>query len=160
MLAERGHAALADLTYAKHCGEAWTEVRSNVTDAWLVFGRSVYRSTLAAIVAFVSTAGCDAENPSERREGDAARHDTGPAKPFPLPEISCEPNLASIESGIFLKVCASFTCHSAAGFAAGLVFEGTDARQELVNVDSVLCVGWKRVVPGVPEQSLLWNKLS
>ena len=30
----------------------------------------------------------------------------------------------------------------------------------LVNVDSVLCVGWKRVVPGVPEQSLLWNKLS
>ena len=117
-------------------------------------------AALAGIVAVFSMVGCDAENPPESRDGDAAHHDTGAAEPFPLPEISCEPNLDSIESGIFLKVCSSFTCHSSAGFAAGLVFEGTDARQELVNVDSALCVGWKRVVPGEPERSLLWNKLS
>ena len=135
-------------------------MRNKATGAWLVFGRSVCGSTLASILAVFSTAGCDAENPQESRAGDAARDDSAPPRPFPLPDISCEPNLDSIQSGIFAKACSSFTCHSANGFAAALVFEGTDARQELVNVDSVDCVGWKRVVPGAPEQSLLWNKLS
>jgi hypothetical protein len=89
--------------------------------------------------------------------GDAARDS---AIVPPDPEYECQPNLPSLETGIFRRGCAFINCHTSAGFAGSLDLTEADLQNQLVGVDAILCPSWKRVVPGSPEKSFLWNKLT
>jgi hypothetical protein len=78
----------------------------------------------------------------------------------PDPVYECEPNLPALQTGIFERGCAQIICHTSAGYAGSLDLVDTDPRKNLVDADSIVCRGWKRVVPGSPETSFLWNKLT
>lgn len=73
---------------------------------------------------------------------------------------ACKPDLASIQAQIFARSCAQQGCHSAVEPAAALdlVSPGVEAR--LVGVASATCDAQIRVVPGHPEQSFLFDKVS
>jgi hypothetical protein len=114
-------------------------------------------SYLAALTPLLLTSACHDEGGSDSFAADAGR-DTGFVTPDP--EYECEPNLPALESGIFKRGCAFANCHTSAGYAGSLLLVETDLRAELVDADSIVCPGWKRVVPGSPEKSFLWNKLT
>lgn len=71
---------------------------------------------------------------------------------------TCKPTTDSIQA-IFTKSCALESCHTSKTPAAGLNLSGPDVERQLSGVGSGTCDGWDRVVPGAPEQSLLWAKL-
>ena len=118
-----------------------------------------FAGTLALLMELLWAGGCS-EGSADSAPADAggADRDTGLAPPDPVYE--CEPNLPSIESGIFKRACAFITCHTSAGYAGSLDLADTEVQKELVLANSIVCPGWKRVVPGSPEASFLWNKLT
>jgi len=63
--------------------------------------------------------------------------------------------LSSIQENIFVPRCGASVCHGGAGPVDGLDLVG-DPFGTLVNVDSVEVAGKKRVVPGDPDNSLLF----
>jgi hypothetical protein len=71
----------------------------------------------------------------------------------------CSPTSASIQATIFRASCDGAGCHGSKDAAAGLdlVDHSPDA---LVAASSALCNGWLLVVPGSPEKSLLYQKLT
>jgi hypothetical protein len=107
---------------------------------------------------------CQDDAPAEVRDGGSGGSGSGDsardAGLLPLPELECAPDLASMESGIFKRACAFVNCHTQNGFAGNLVLADTDIRKELVGVEAATCPGWKRVVPGAPEASFFWHKLT
>src|SRR5688572_11112542 len=114
-----------------------------------------------AVLICLSLAGACQDDPSR----DSVVTDAGPSDRDswtgpPDPEYECDASLAALQSGIFKRGCALIICHTSAGYAGSLDLVDTDPRAELVDADSVVCQGWKRVVPGSPETSLLWNKLA
>jgi hypothetical protein len=116
-----------------------------------------HRALLTLLV--LSTAACQDDASPEAFAADAGRDaDAGLAPPEP--EYECEANLPSLESGIFKRGCAFINCHTNAGFAGSLELVDTDLQRELLETDAISCAGWKRVAPGSPETSFLWNKLT
>lgn len=81
-------------------------------------------------------------------------------EPTPPSETGCTPDLASIEQQIFQRSCAQQGCHSAAEPAAGLDLASPGVEARLLGVPSATCDGQIRVVPGHPEQSFLFDKVS
>ena len=71
---------------------------------------------------------------------------------------SCQPTLDSIRTQIFDKSCTLSGCHSGSTPAAAMDLGAADLEKLLVNAPAGTCTGI-RVVPGHPEQSLLWQKL-
>jgi len=71
----------------------------------------------------------------------------------------CSPTSASIQTTIFKASCDGVGCHGSKNPAAGLdlVDNSPDA---LMGASSALCTGWSLVVPGSPEKSLLYQKLT
>ncbi len=126
-------------------------------------GRKLANSALVALLVLVSACGTDRETETPGTSPRDASKDSakdGDAHLAPLPEITCTPALQSIDSDIFKRTCALTTCHTPDGFAGSLDLSGTDVESQLVDRDAITCRGWKRVVPGAPEASLLWNKIN
>lgn len=73
-------------------------------------------------------------------------------------QSSCDGSWSSVYT-LFQHSCSSTGCHGSTETAAGLDLTFSDPAVDLVNVPSGTCNGWTRVVPGDPEQSLLWRKL-
>jgi hypothetical protein len=65
--------------------------------------------------------------------------------------------LSILQREIFTPTCALGGCHSAASQLAGLDLTDGNAHASLVNVDSTLDPGQKRVVPGDPAASVLFQ---
>lgn len=61
--------------------------------------------------------------------------------------------------GVFENHCAISGCHSATSASANLDLSIDDPASALSNVDSSTCTDWERVVPGMPAESLLFEKL-
>jgi len=61
---------------------------------------------------------------------------------------------------IFTARCALSGCHDSATRRAGLDLSEGNAYTNLVNVNSSQNASWKRVVPGSPQESLLYLKVS
>jgi hypothetical protein len=72
----------------------------------------------------------------------------------------CSPDLASIQQNIFVKSCAQAGCHGENEPAALLRLTGENVAAELVGVPSSTCSNRIRVVPGSPDQSLLYEKIT
>ena len=119
-----------------------------------------YAGCLAVLTSLTLLSACqdDVSPESPATDASSGKHDTGIVPPDPVYE--CEPSLPSLHSGIFKQACALIICHTSAGYAGSLDLVDTDPRRELVDADSIVCRGWKRVVPGSPETSFLWNKLT
>jgi hypothetical protein len=71
----------------------------------------------------------------------------------------CTPDLASVQE-IFQRSCAQGGCHGATESAAALDLVSPGVESRLVNVLSATCDGQIRVVPGQPDQSFLFAKVS
>lgn len=71
---------------------------------------------------------------------------------------------AALQGEVFARHCALGPCHSVGVAAGGLVLEGPNAYEELVNAAAENAVaranGWLRVTPHAPERSFLWIKLT
>jgi hypothetical protein len=90
--------------------------------------------------------------------------DTGTSLfPSQLPDdFRCDPTLDSIREGIFVTSCSFYTCHDNVDAAWGLhlTYDVEPLARELIDQPAGSCTGWKLVVPGAPEKSLLYNKVS
>jgi hypothetical protein len=75
-------------------------------------------------------------------------------------EQACTPELEVLRTQIFAPSCALAACHTTADAAGGLDLELADLEPALVGAASGTCDGWIRVVPGAPDESLLYNKLA
>jgi hypothetical protein len=100
------------------------------------------------LLALVACAACAAA------EGPAT--DAGVAR-------TIEPTYEAIEAKVFLASCATSSCHSSTGRAGGLDLS-KDGWEALVGVEpknaAAKAAGLKLVVPGKPEQSFLYVKVS
>jgi hypothetical protein len=72
----------------------------------------------------------------------------------------CEPTLDSIRQVIVGASCADDNCHGSVSPAVRLSLTVDDLEPVLVNVTSSTCAGWSLVVPGSPEQSYLYQKVT
>lgn len=73
---------------------------------------------------------------------------------------ACPETFAALQAAILEPSCAASGCHGEASPAAGLRLKGANVEGQLVGVESSLCDGWIRVVPGDTSRSLLFQKLS
>lgn len=73
-----------------------------------------------------------------------------------------KPTLASLEKEYFGASCAFGSCHSAAKHAGELVLESGKSYQNLLNTPALHpgAGGWERVVPGKPDDSFLYVKVT
>jgi hypothetical protein len=76
----------------------------------------------------------------------------GPAEP--------EATFTRVQEEILELNCATGSCHTGASPAAGLNLAADDTRDQLVDQDAQVNTGWKYVVAGDPEASLLYNIIS
>ncbi len=72
---------------------------------------------------------------------------------------NCDATLESIRSSIFVQSCGSPLCHGGDDPAGQLNLVDGDIDVRLAGVNAGTCDGWQLVVPGKPEESLLWLKL-
>lgn len=105
--------------------------------------------------------GCDGSSSTTRASRDAAAAaDGSPIGPrIDFSGIRCEPTIDSLRRDVFGKACSWDSCHGN-NPAWGLWLLSPDVSTELVDASAASCKGWERVVPGSPERSLLWHKLS
>jgi hypothetical protein len=75
------------------------------------------------------------------------------------PEAPVEPRLSSIEQQIFQRSCAFSSCHGGEAPKKGLLLEGPTYTR-LVNQPSAVVKDRVLVVPGKPEESYLYEKLT
>lgn len=73
-------------------------------------------------------------------------------------------SFGELQASVLSARCALGPCHSAATAAGGLVLEGSAVYDALVNAEpenpAARAAGLLRVVPGEPERSFLWIKLT
>jgi hypothetical protein len=72
---------------------------------------------------------------------------------------ACSAEAESIRSAVFAASCDGAGCHGSRSPAAGLDLMSRPLN-ELVGTSSALCSGWSIVVPGSPEKSFLYHKLT
>ncbi len=74
-------------------------------------------------------------------------------------EPPCMPTTSSVQTTIFERSCDGVGCHGEQSPAASLKLVGTPPDQ-LLGVSASLCGGWSLLVPGSPEKSFLYHKLT
>ncbi len=79
--------------------------------------------------------------------------------PPPQIESSCSPEAESIYRTILQQSCNGAACHGAETAVLGLDLVSSSPNA-LVGKSSVTCNGWALVVPGSPENSFLYHKVS
>lgn len=73
---------------------------------------------------------------------------------------ACSPTLDSLQRGVFVGSCSQLRCHGADAPAAALDLTVSDLELRLVGVRAATCETATLVVPGSPEQSFLFQKLT
>jgi hypothetical protein len=99
------------------------------------------------------TGGTD-ETQSADADSDADASDDGDD------DFVCTPDLETLRAEIFTPSCSLPGCHASADAAGGLDLEIADLEAELIGAPSGTCDGWIRVIPGAPDESLLYTKLA
>jgi hypothetical protein len=94
---------------------------------------------LAAVSATIAVAACESSS-------------SGPAS-------GCKPDIATIQSTIFAKKCATSGCHSSDRAASGLDLEAPGVESRLVDV-AAACPGKALVASGNPGASVIVDKIS
>jgi hypothetical protein len=79
--------------------------------------------------------------------------------PDTMSNAACSAEAESIRSAVFAASCDGAGCHGSRSPAAGLDLMSRPLN-ELVGTSSALCSGWSIVVPGSPEKSFLYHKLT
>lgn len=102
----------------------------------------------AGLIAAVFGFGCGGGSSSSMPDGSS-----GPMCPSPV-------TLTTVQTDIFSPTCVRPSCHGAAPFGAGLDLNQGNAYKDLVNVTATFSPMKKRVVPGSPETSFLWDKVT
>jgi hypothetical protein len=98
------------------------------------------------LAAMVSSIGC-------------SRSCSGSSEAPPAP--ACKPEFSSIQERILTPACATSGCHTANERAGRLsLAAGTEPFAELVGGKSSICAGKILVVPGAPERSFLYEKIT
>lgn len=127
--------------------------------------RALIAETWGVCLLLVACSGNDA--PPERAVRDASVEravvDVGgwDASEYPdFTQIRCEPTLASLQRDVFGVGCGYDSCHGVNNPAWDLYLTTPGVESRLVGAPALACSGWTRVVPGSPEQSLLWRKLA
>ena len=117
-----------------------------------------------ALFAALLICGCSGDKESVVTDGgpppsDASFPDILPSQ-LP-PNFTCEPTLASLQKGIFVTSYAWDYCHgiTAAAYELELTADLPKLEQQLL-APATSCKGWTRVVPGDPERSFFWNKIT
>jgi len=72
---------------------------------------------------------------------------------------TCMPTAASVQSDVFKASCDGAGCHGSQNPAAGLNLVDASL-DKLMGTSSALCAGWSLIVPGSPEKSFLYQKLT
>jgi hypothetical protein len=125
--------------------------------------------SVAFIIVIAAGLACSCSNANEQRLGpndagnDAPKASSGGLHPSQLPpDFQCEPTLQSIRDTIFVTSCGFDSCHGDNNFAymLNLVLDVQGLSTELVDAPAKSCKGWTLVVPGDPDHSFLWNKLT
>ena len=116
---------------------------------------------LVAAVALAAAA-CGPSPPSRGlvggREKDAGVDGSGDSGVLGI--RPCEPTLTSLRAAVFGTSCNWEYCHGEQSPAWDLWLLAPDLEQALVGAPAGTCRGWTLVVPGHPEESFLWQKLS
>lgn len=72
---------------------------------------------------------------------------------------TCMPTAASVQGDVFKASCDGAGCHGSQNPAAGLNLVDSSL-DKLMGTSSALCTGWSLIVPGSPEKSFLYQKLT
>jgi len=107
-----------------------------------------FRSSYLALLPTLLFAACSS---SETSSSDSLPTSTGATQ--------CAANAASIQTAIFKASCDGVGCHGSQAPAAGLNLVDTSP-DALMGTSSALCAGWSLIVPGSPEKSFLYQKLT
>jgi hypothetical protein len=122
-------------------------IRPKLPTVMLLTSACVNSPSSASEIGSEMETGSDAEQ-SETEQGDGDG------------DLGCTPELEALRSEIFTPSCALASCHSSADAAGGLDLATSDLEGELVGAASGTCDGWIRVVPGAPDESLLYLKVA
>lgn len=76
-------------------------------------------------------------------------------EPTPTPSNAPMAKLSDIQSKVFNISCATANCHASGTAAGGLILSDGQSYNSLINVESILYPGVKRVDEGNSEESLL-----
>lgn len=92
---------------------------------------------------------------------DVAAADAAPDVPAAKP-CNVKPTLKSLETSYFAASCNFSSCHSKAKHAGELVLEPGESYAQLVGTPALHpgASGWQRVVPGQPDESFLYVKVT
>lgn len=119
--------------------------------------RAIHSSNLLAAALLISA--CPANSPATNTGSEtSAALETGSETDDGDPD--CTPEIEALRSDIFTPGCALPTCHTSVDAAAGLDLQAVDLEAQLVGAPSGTCDGWIRVVPGAPDESLLYLKIA
>ncbi len=117
--------------------------------------RAAPRRIAACLSLLLASCGQDSKQNHAPPPADAG-HDA--PQPHPLPPIpSCSPTFESIRTNIIVPTCALPLCHI--GTDSFLELVPGEPEKMLIGVPAN-CGDWMRVVPGDPERSYLWHKLT
>lgn len=115
------------------------------------------RQILSILVFVSSMASCESSETSTPRQDSVPAEDSGAE----VPESLCEPNTASVLETIFRATCSEgITCHGSARPVVGLDLEAEGIEERLTGRAASWCEGEIILVPGSPEESLLYAKLT
>jgi hypothetical protein len=102
-----------------------------------------------ALLGFLAALGCSSSGNGQADPSDMTSVTT----------TACTASAASIHDNVFKASCDGAGCHGAQSPAVGLDLIGT-LPEQLMGKSSALCSGWSLVVPGSPEKSFLYQKLT
>lgn len=109
-----------------------------------MFGTKTVNSMIL-LLAFIILPACSEDNPSE---------------PIPTPSTAPLAKLSDIQAKVFNLSCATANCHASGSAQANLVLSEGQAYSNLINVESVLFPGQKRVDEGNSNESVLVHLLT
>jgi hypothetical protein len=124
---------------------------------------------LVVLVTLASLSACSTNNASDAGETGTSATDSGdgdgdgdgdPQTGDGDPDPNCTPELEALRAEIFTPGCALASCHASADAAGGLDLETADLEGQLIGQPSGTCDGWIRVIPGAPDESLLYTKVA
>ncbi len=116
------------------------------------------RNALALLLALAFTAACNVGSYDDAVQSFNDGRVTPPPV-TPPPPTGFNPNFSEIQTNIFTPSCATSSCHSGSGAAAGLNLDAANSYAMLVGVASSQDPGTQRVNPLNPDISYLINKL-
>ncbi|HVY25200.1 MAG TPA: hypothetical protein VHB79_01560 [Polyangiaceae bacterium] len=112
----------------------------------VLFGTSILISVILVACSGDGAVTRDAPNTTDGSSGSASSG-------------ACSATSASIQTTIFRASCDGVGCHGSSNPAAGLDLVDISP-DKLGSTSSALCPGWSLIVPGSPEKSFLYQKLT